>query len=175
MHGPISNTCWKRLAFEIYKRAGPNCPSSRAILKASTCPTLDTQICRHEVDNMLIHRVSVPGHKHGTLAWCRWCTCIGIACVSRRPCMNQTHGEHTRPATTLSSALGVPPWPRQLQFDSTFGQSYVHTTRSHQQCEGYAIVRKREPNMWTHWDLNPGPSACEADVIPLHHEPVGLW
>ena len=25
---------------------------------------------------------------------------------------------------------------------------------------------------WTHWDLNPGPSACEADVIPLHHVPV---
>ena len=24
---------------------------------------------------------------------------------------------------------------------------------------------------WTHWDLNPGPSACEADVIPLHHAP----
>ena len=24
---------------------------------------------------------------------------------------------------------------------------------------------------WTHWDLNPGPSACEADVIPLHHVP----
>ena len=23
----------------------------------------------------------------------------------------------------------------------------------------------------THWDLNPGPSACEADVIPLHHVP----
>ena len=27
------------------------------------------------------------------------------------------------------------------------------------------------PNKWTHWDLNPGPSACEADVIPLHHVP----
>ena len=26
---------------------------------------------------------------------------------------------------------------------------------------------------WTHWDLNPGPSACEADVIPLHHVPNG--
>ena len=26
-------------------------------------------------------------------------------------------------------------------------------------------------NKWTHWDLNPGPSACEADVIPLHHVP----
>ena len=24
---------------------------------------------------------------------------------------------------------------------------------------------------WTHWGLNPGPSACEADVIPLHHVP----
>ena len=22
-----------------------------------------------------------------------------------------------------------------------------------------------------HWDLHPGPSACEADVIPLHHVP----
>ena len=27
-------------------------------------------------------------------------------------------------------------------------------------------------NKWTRWDLNPGPSACEADVIPLHHEPL---
>ena len=26
--------------------------------------------------------------------------------------------------------------------------------------------------MWTHWGLNPGPSACEADVIPLHHVPL---
>ena len=25
---------------------------------------------------------------------------------------------------------------------------------------------------WTHWDLNPGPSTCEADVIPLHHVPL---
>ena len=24
---------------------------------------------------------------------------------------------------------------------------------------------------WTHWDLNPGPSAYEADVLPLHHVP----
>ena len=27
---------------------------------------------------------------------------------------------------------------------------------------------------WTHWDLNPGPSACEADVMPLHHVPFCL-
>ena len=25
---------------------------------------------------------------------------------------------------------------------------------------------------WAHWDLNPGPSACETDVIPLHHVPL---
>ena len=24
---------------------------------------------------------------------------------------------------------------------------------------------------WTHWGLSPGPSACGADVIPLHHVP----
>ena len=29
-----------------------------------------------------------------------------------------------------------------------------------------------QQNMWTHWDLHPGPSACEADVIPLHHVPI---
>ena len=29
-------------------------------------------------------------------------------------------------------------------------------------------------SIWTHWDLNPGPSACEADVIPLHHVPCCL-
>ena len=34
-------------------------------------------------------------------------------------------------------------------------------------------VPKRSGGKWTHWDLNPGPSACEADVIPLHHEPSG--
>jgi hypothetical protein len=27
------------------------------------------------------------------------------------------------------------------------------------------------PRKWTHWDLNPEPSACEVDVMPLHHEP----
>ena len=30
-----------------------------------------------------------------------------------------------------------------------------------------------EGDKWTHWDLNPGPSACGADVMPLHHAPDG--
>ena len=25
---------------------------------------------------------------------------------------------------------------------------------------------------WSYWGLSPGPSACEADVIPLHHVPL---
>ena len=27
---------------------------------------------------------------------------------------------------------------------------------------------------WTHWDLNPGPSTCGADVMPLHHVPLSM-
>ena len=28
---------------------------------------------------------------------------------------------------------------------------------------------------WTHWGLSPGPSACGADVIPLHHVPLEMF
>ena len=34
------------------------------------------------------------------------------------------------------------------------------------------LLTRQQRKVWTHWDLNPGPSACEADVIPLHHEPM---
>ena len=34
------------------------------------------------------------------------------------------------------------------------------------------VKNKPQEKRWTHWDLNPGPSACEADVIPLHHVPA---
>ena len=52
-------------------------------------------------------------------------------------------------------------------------------------CVGMCLVfRDNEFNLngqmglctkWTHWGLNPGPSACEADVIPLHHVPNDNW
>ena len=35
--------------------------------------------------------------------------------------------------------------------------------------------RPRVPGPWTHWDLDPGPSACRADVMPLHHVPHGHY
>ena len=39
-----------------------------------------------------------------------------------------------------------------------------------QECEEKLVLEMEAA--WTHWDLNPGPSACEADVIPLHQLPV---
>ena len=35
---------------------------------------------------------------------------------------------------------------------------------------GYCRIEAVEA--WTHWDLNPEPSACGADVMPLHHVPL---
>ena len=31
---------------------------------------------------------------------------------------------------------------------------------------------REDQHEWTHWGLSPGPSACGADVIPLHHVPL---
>ena len=36
----------------------------------------------------------------------------------------------------------------------------------------WAMVRSCRFCTWTHWGLSPGPSACGADVIPLHHVPL---
>ena len=36
-------------------------------------------------------------------------------------------------------------------------------------------AQDQREQQWPHWDLNPGPSACEADMIPLRHEPVGQF
>ena len=38
-------------------------------------------------------------------------------------------------------------------------------------CAGSLCAHCHVRVKWTHWDLNPRPSACEADVIPLHHVP----
>ena len=56
----------------------------------------------------------------------------------------------------------------------------THVTRLWRASGPVALNEKRDGRQtWTHWDLNPGPSACEADVIPLHHVPSaparGYW
>ena len=47
----------------------------------------------------------------------------------------------------------------------------VFLVRGRREREG---ASRTQHEKWTHWDLNPGPSACEADVIPLHHVPIWL-
>ena len=43
---------------------------------------------------------------------------------------------------------------------------------------GHAAARNAQKGLpqgtcaWTHWRLSPGPSACRASVIPLHHVPL---
>ena len=41
-----------------------------------------------------------------------------------------------------------------------------------QVCPNESIHNFIRPQPWTHWGLSPGPSACGADVIPLHHVPL---
>ena len=53
--------------------------------------------------------------------------------------------------------------PRPLEWYPLFDKCYVHRMGSSALSWWYT---------WTHWDLNPGPSACGADVIPLHHVPL---
>ena len=48
---------------------------------------------------------------------------------------------------------------------------YVRKISSQPQAHIYTMLIRIK---WTHWGLNPGPSACEADVIPLHHAPNNL-
>ena len=83
-------------------------------------------------------------------------------CPSACPCRYRYHA----PADSCNSVLE----PRSLYCQALATQqrrSGTHRTRRN-------MVLRLQSNLekWTHWDLNPGPSACEADVIPLHHVPI---
>ena len=56
-------------------------------------------------------------------------------------------------------------------------QKSPSSSRSPLFSEKYAFLdanRMAFEKNWTHWGLSPGPSACGADVIPLHHVPDKL-
>ena len=40
------------------------------------------------------------------------------------------------------------------------------------ECSVAQRMAPEQKSAWTRWGSNPGPSAREADVIPLHHEPL---
>ena len=75
--------------------------------------------------------------------------------------INQPLRQPSGPAISQSIAQSI---NRPMAPDS-FSQSLY---------EGRAVLPPlgHSKTEWTHWDLNPGPSTCEADVIPLHHVPL---
>ena len=94
---------------------------------------------------------------------------------------------HTQPSTgtwcsgiTPAQHAGGPGFnPQRVHFSRTM----PHTSISLVVCLRYCTLPRACPpsvsgsgnkKIWTHWDLNPGPSACGADVIPLHHAPVHI-
>ena len=44
-------------------------------------------------------------------------------------------------------------------------------TRPQESPYSFDLFVNQKAKTWTRWGLNPGPSACEADVMPLHHVP----
>ena len=111
--------------------------------------------------------------------------CVPHACASRREAalgpraskmparmpLAHTHAHihthtHTRtrtPTSTCARACAHAHAQRQApDSDGSAGTSHVE-----QACA-------KPPTKWTHWDLSPGPSACGADVIPLHHVPIAF-
>ena len=86
----------------------------------------------------------------------------GQACTSRMPLATISYDQATRLSSPLHSQSQAIVWrirqdlarPPHIERDGLpADQLYWHH------------------HAWTHWDLNPGPSACEADVMPLHHVP----
>ena len=55
---------------------------------------------------------------------------------------------------------------------SDFGLAWPIAVAPRSTCKETLPPSQKVLSIWTHWGLNPGPSACEADVIPLHHVPL---
>ena len=71
----------------------------------------------------------------------------------------QTQGRASRHFRLAIAGCAIGGRSHLLLFVSTEGQCLALRNRS-------------ATDQWTHWGLNPGPSACAADVIPLHHVPL---
>jgi hypothetical protein len=77
-------------------------------------------------------------------------------------------------ASTLdseSSDRGSNPCGASPDRDQSGRQHFPPIIFGRQFTNGDVATSRELPDMWTHWDLNPRHSACEADVIPLHHVP----
>ena len=90
---------------------------------------------------------------------------------------SDTKGTEDFPAAGCSGLASC--LPRRPRLKTLGANRDPHSRHGLRKAEGRSASRaskgfgapRQWPQKWTHWDLNPGPSACGADVIPLHHEP----
>ena len=73
----------------------------------------------------------------------------------------------------LTLRQGAPFWDSSNPFARHI-ESFLNLWRNVRVVSCQAAICRTAQTRWTHWDLNPGPSACEADVMPLHHVPP-IW
>ena len=141
-----------------------------------------------------------PRSRGNLIAWCRPCTAIIVVllanCTQRQAsktvCPSGLRG-WTRVPLAQAAWVQIPQLsscvlPRLPCLKYIFSgvachglsrqhpestSSAIRAARARLQQHGAAIgPDKHRHETWTHWGLKPGPSACEADVIPLHHVPV---
>ena len=90
---------------------------------------------------------------------------------------SRCNGPHTCCHSARMTAVGFEPTPLRTgalsQRLRPLGQTVLAQAAwgSNSRAPKDAPRGSRAPIRWTHWGLNPGPSACKADVIPLHHVP----
>ena len=99
----------------------------------------------------------------------RLCPCLGRKSRARVGRELQSAPLGRGASCFMVRAMPSPPWRRFGQL-SKLKDNVWRKDRRGSACPQLDHLPNEK---WTHWDLSPGPSACEADVMPLHHVPHG--
>ena len=104
-------------------------------------------------------------------------TCVrAVLCQCKPMDKHPPWGSNPRPqgqeTCALPTELGGPSQARRRNPQIAIAPPDCNTNWSRKMLTCHAPLGVQK---WTHWGLNPGPSACEADVIPLHHVPLDGW
>ena len=141
-HTPILAGCTTEAAAPSLTRA---CSSNSARTKAQPCQGAHLPTCRQLVPQAAAQRRS-----------------------------NRASPEQAREPTSAQT------WRRQVRARErqralqSHQQAAKQNARDRNKCDASTArpLANLTPRAWTHWGLNPGPSACKPDVIPLHHVPA---
>ena len=96
------------------------------------------------------------------------------ACGKRRPRFACTTSCQCACASSPFCLLALFGWSCRRSwhsgaFATIFGSAIMRCSSQNRCLERWPHMRGSRS--WSHWDLSPGPSAFEADVMPLHHAP----